>query len=79
MKVTKKTESLFELEFDECEMEKLKDLESVLEICTEDILHQCFERNFDDCTTSFDNMVARLRTRIENENGNTGTDIPAGD
>jgi len=70
MKVTKKTEALFEIEFDEYELEKLKDLETVFEVDAADFLRRSFDQNLKNCTANIDYLVNKVKTKVDRDNGN---------
>lgn len=73
MKVTKKTESIFEIEFDEYEVEKLKDLEIIFDMDPTDFLRRSFEQNLQNCTANIDYLIQRVRSRVEQEGDNITT------
>lgn len=74
MRVTKKTESLFEIEFDESEVQSLEDIEDVFEVIPEDVIQRSVTESVRLGTAGIHNLLDVVTNRRKKPDAPTNTE-----
>ena len=64
MKITQTTERLFEIEFDDIEVEQLKDVEKVFGVETKDVIQRSIEQSLAKCGDGVDYIMSLVKKNI---------------
>ena len=64
MKITQTTERLFEIEFDDNEVEQLKDVEKVFGVETKDVIQRSIEQSLAKCGDGVDYIMSIVKKNI---------------
>ena len=73
MKVTKKTEAVYEIEFDSTEVKSLDFIRKVYKVSAESFVELSLENSFAEGLTNSENLLEELETEMDGIDGNSGT------
>lgn len=69
MKVKRKTESSFEIEFDESEVKDLSDVNDIFDVEPADFIRQSVEDRLNFCNTNRDKLIDKLHRKFGENHG----------
>ena len=73
MKVTKKTEAVYEIEFDSTEVKSLDFIRKVYKVSAESFVELSLENSFNEGLNNSENLLEELETEMDGIDGNSGT------
>ena len=73
MKVTKKTEAVYEIEFDSTEVKSLEFIRKVYKVSAESFVELSLENSFNEGLNNSENLLEELETEMDGIDGNSGT------